>query len=757
MKQNFTLLFINLFVGAFLFSSSILFAQIEIPETDHVPLDYIRYIHSYQSDFPDAVVTDAGGYDNFNLGVAFAEPHLVQNPNNPLQYFTSWNTNTAYRTNDAFTWTISSPPFSASTYGDPVNAYDSLGNLYYENMSGSGTIENSRVIRSTNNGQTWGTSVIAVLGGDKNWMAADQTSGPYAGYLYTTMTATSFTAVNFNRSTDHGASFTQTKTFTPSTPLPGSMVCVGPNVVGGDIPGGCVYVVTNSGSATASTYTFHLSTDGGLTFTQKSVQNFSNYVGTLVNSRNSVQNMRTRPYPFITADNSFGPHRGRLYLVYASNTPAGNGNKPDIFCRYSDDQAVTWSSAVVINDDANTTANNQWHPSIWCDKTTGRLFAKWMDTRDTPTSDSAHIYASYSDDGVTFAPNQRLTTSKMKINCTTCGGGGTPMYLGDYDAITSLNNQALACWTDFRAGSFGSYVGFFPDYALTVSSPVDTIGNENDSIDVNINVPSVKLYDSEVLFSATITPVPSTGTLIVEFPNGNSLSTFPGTMVARIKANGMVPVGNYTLNIVTNGPNGTPVHKRTSTIVIGLQIPVELTAFAASVQKNEVVLNWTTATETNNLGFDIQRKSSNGKFETIGFVSGNGTTTEINHYNFVDRKVDAGNYSYRLLQRDFNGTFEYSPEVNVSVELPMTYALEQNYPNPFNPTTTIGYSIPVENFVTIKLYDVLGNEVITLLNEQKQAGKYEILYNASNLASGVYYYQIKAGEFTMTRKLMLMK
>ena len=104
---------------------------------------------------------------------------------------------------------------------------------------------------------------------------------------------------------------------------------------------------------------------------------------------------------------------------------AGDGNKPDIFCRYSDNQGTTWSSPVVVNDDANTTANHQWHPSIWCDKTSGRLFIKWMDTRDTPTSDSAHIYASYSDNGgLTFAPNQRITTAKMKINCSTCGGGG---------------------------------------------------------------------------------------------------------------------------------------------------------------------------------------------------------------------------------------------------------------------------------------------------------------------------------------------
>jgi Neuraminidase (sialidase) len=126
--------------------------------------------------------------------------------------------------------------------------------------------------------------------------------------------------------------------------------------------------------------------------------------------------MRTRPYPFISADNSYGTYRGRLYLVYASNSPAGNGNKPDIFCRYSDDQGATWSSAVTVNDDVNSQNHHQWHPSIWTDKQTGKLFVKWMDTRDTPTSDSAYIYASYSEDGgQTFVTNQRISNSKMKM------------------------------------------------------------------------------------------------------------------------------------------------------------------------------------------------------------------------------------------------------------------------------------------------------------------------------------------------------
>ena len=540
------------------FPTQIVFAQGDNPFLDQVPREWLENIN--YSDAEEDVITDNDGYDNFNLGVDFAEPHLSQNPNNPLQFFGAYNINNAWRTTDGHDWTSSVPNFGTSVNGDPCTAYDNAGNLYYESMYGS--ISGCKVMRSTDNGATWSTAVTSISGNDKNWMAADQTSGPFSNYIYTTMTPG-----NFARSTNFGTSWTTTETFSTQT-LPGMMVCVGPN---GTIDGGAVYVVTNSGDAFASTYTFYVSTNGGASFTFKSSQNFANYVGSNVNGRNSVENMRTRPYPFIAADQSNESYRGRLYCIYASNTPSGNGNKPDIFCRYSTNQGSTWSSAILINDDINTTTNNQWHPSIWCDKTTGRLFVKWMDTRDTPTSDSAYIYASYSDNGgVTWAANKRISNQKMKIDCTTCGGGGTPRYQGDYDAIVSTGNQALMMWTDFRDGSFGSYVGYFPDFAMKVSPAISTINYNADTVLIDINVPSVKLYNSSAIFSASVTPTPPSGSFILDFPQGNSLNSFPGSVVLRIRTNGNVTLGSYTINIQGEGPNGTPVHKRTALLNVVL-------------------------------------------------------------------------------------------------------------------------------------------------------------------------------------------
>ncbi|MEE9572110.1 MAG: S8/S53 family peptidase [Candidatus Neomarinimicrobiota bacterium] len=185
-------------------------------------------------------------------------------------------------------------------------------------------------------------------------------------------------------------------------------------------------------------------------------------------------------------------------------------------------------------------------------------------------------------------------------------------------------------------------------------------------------------------------------------------------------------------------------------------IPVELTSFNAISDGGVVTLNWQTATETNNQGFEMQR-SNNGEFEKIGFVPGHGTTTELQSYTFIDENVLAGKYTYRLKQIDYDGTTEYSNVVEVEVAQPIEYNLSQNYPNPFNPSTTIAYSIPKDGLVTLKVYDILGKEVVTLINELQTAGTKNITYDASELSSGVYYYQLVSGEFRSTKKLILMK
>jgi len=190
------------------------------------------------------------------------------------------------------------------------------------------------------------------------------------------------------------------------------------------------------------------------------------------------------------------------------------------------------------------------------------------------------------------------------------------------------------------------------------------------------------------------------------------------------------------------------------------EIPVELVSFSASVSENNVLLNWSTATETNNLGFEVQR-SSGTEFKKIGFVAGYGTTVKEQSYTYQDEKTNAASYLYRLKQVDYDGTSEYSNTIEVEVTKPIEYALSQNYPNPFNPTTRISYSIPEDGSVKLKLYDILGNEVALLVDEVQIAGKYGIDFSVQSvtggLSSGVYYYTLTSGSFISTKKLILMK
>ncbi len=551
---------------------------IDDPNLDHIPKWYFDQIQ--KSPRQNSQVITVNDYDNFFLGTDFAEGHISVNPTMDSEFFTAFNTDGAHYTMDGNNWSSSNPAWGTSMRGDPVTAYDSLGNLYYENMYGA-SIQGCKVVKSTDNGQTWGAAVNAITGNDKNWIACDQTAGPYANYVYSTMTNSG--TGNFVRSTDHG--LTWQSTFAPSTQsLPGMMVCVGPNQ---NVQGGSVYVVTNSGSSFSSTYTFYESNDGGSTFQLKSSQNFAGYVGTNVNGRNSVMNMRTRPYPFITADNSFGAHRGRLYLVYASNDPPGDGHKPDIWNRYSDDGGSTWSNAKRVNSGLFPTASSQWQPATWCDKETGRLYIQWMDTRNTPTNDSALIYATYSDDGgQSFKTSQKISNEKMKINCSSCGGGGTPRYEGDYNGIVSNSDVSNLCWGDFRWGSFASFTSYFPDFAMRVFPVYQQISYKDTLWAV---IPDTKLYENQANFSATIED-PSSGSFQIDFPSGNSLSSFPDSIPIVITVNG-VPVGQYVATVTGEGPNGTPIHFRDATIeVIPIQPPVaDFSASSTNICLNTAV------------------------------------------------------------------------------------------------------------------------------------------------------------------------
>lgn len=191
-------------------------------------------------------------------------------------------------------------------------------------------------------------------------------------------------------------------------------------------------------------------------------------------------------------------------------------------------------------------------------------------------------------------------------------------------------------------------------------------------------------------------------------------------------------------------------------------VPVELASFTAASTGSTVKLSWSTATETNNMGFEIERKNAESEWQKIAFVDGNGTTQVPQKYSFTDVNLANGNYNYRLKQIDFNGTFEYSAIVEVDVNVPLQFALEQNYPNPFNPSTKIAFGLAIDSKVSLKIFNILGQEVITLINQNLSAGSHEYNFNAAGLNSGVYFYKLEASgidgqNFSSIKKMILTK
>jgi hypothetical protein len=190
-------------------------------------------------------------------------------------------------------------------------------------------------------------------------------------------------------------------------------------------------------------------------------------------------------------------------------------------------------------------------------------------------------------------------------------------------------------------------------------------------------------------------------------------------------------------------------------------LPVELTSFTAKQSVSGVELRWATATEVSNFGFDIERtslvtQSNQTNWEKIGFISGHGNSNSPNNYSFIDNKPLSGKSQYRLKQIDKDGAFKYTNAIEV-VSVILKYNLAQNYPNPFNPSTLITYSIPKSSNVMVKVYNVLGKLITTLVNENQEAGIYKVNFEARGLSNGIYFYKIQAGNYSAVKKMLLLK
>ena len=366
--------------------------------------------------------------------------------------------------------------------------------------------------------------------------------------------------------------------------------------------------------------------------------------------------------------------------------------------------------------------------------------------------------------------------SRWSLWRTTNGGvtwDSTGLYLPQVGTEAGWNNAMYVNGSTIYFGTNNSKVYYSTNNGTSWAAQTMPLTN---SFGIWFNTPSVGLVagstqgivvttNGGTSWSAMTIPA-GTGTIYSVTGFGNQWYYMRGTNIIGSSDNGSVwttaytaSAGTYLCMVKARAGDVSWACRNNGGITKGTNVglPVELTSFTALTSNGSVTLKWTTETEINNQGFEIERKNAEGQFITIGHVTGNGTTTERQQYSFTDASVDAGKYYYRLKQVDFNGTYEYSSEVFADVTTPFEFALDQNYPNPFNPTTSINFSLTEPTFVKLAVYNLLGEEVQVLRNENMDAGSFKVNFDAASLPSGMYLYKLETAQFTSVRKMMLMK
>jgi hypothetical protein len=773
------------------------------------------------------VIETVDGFDNFYLGIDFGEPYIATNPRDILNSICAFNTNGLHVTLDGRNWFRNGPSFPGfGILGDPVMGYDSLGTVYYVQLYQNGATYGVVVVKSTNKGVNWQgpynvTSTNAGLC-DKEWIVADQTGGPYSHNVYIGWRQFGTESdMRFVRSTNSGVNWSSPLTIPGSQ---GAYVSVGPN---GNVSGGSVYFACLVGSYVA----VNRSTDGGQTFSTQVVAATPTAPGVSCAGRNTVKNcIRTDAFPRMAVDNGFTSTRGNVYIAYAHNPPGSD--LCDIMLVRSTDYGLTWSNPVRVNDDATTT--DQWMPSVSVDRN-GKVYLCWYDSRMDPANNLlTQLYGAVSTNGgLSFTANAPISNVPMNPNNMAVGQPGGHRYMGDYIGISAMGNTSYSAWMDARENSLGSYVGYYPDFAMTTNPTSKNLGN-NDSVNIIVKVPAVKgPYSGSVKFTAALDTVPQSGSINISFLNGrDSVTSYPDSVTLKVKTIGSVTPRLYKLTITGKGTNGVPIHTRKVDLLVNssfLTVGTNRNGYAEfkvngvtyNTQQQFVFANASVVTvqaiSPKVLGatqYVYVNWSDNG--DTTHNVTINGNMTLTANYksqykliiNSAVGNTFGGNvfydsavtFTFGVLSRTFTfngvpyqfrgwtgtGTGSYtSPDStgndsavtmsmnlpvlelarwfsligiqNLGTEIPKEYKLYQNFPNPFNPTTTINFDIIKSGDVKIVLYDILGREVKTIVNEYADPGRYKAVFNADNFASGLYFYKITTNEFTDVKKLLIVK
>jgi hypothetical protein len=371
----------------------------------------------------------------------------------------------------------------------------------------------------------------------------------------------------------------------------------------------------------------------------------------------------------------------------------------------------------------------------------------------------------------------------MMYTAATLIGGSSSSFVTTVDTLSGLGGNGAMAWT--VAGT-GTFTRVFPLGVMMWYRPITlhwTTSNSNSTtyyaqhreakpfnrlMPGTLNHVHVARYDS---LWRDVSPVTITSAdITLTYNDHDAVTDASALRIAQWQG-----TGNTWTNVGGTG-TGTPSGTITSTTnftsfspfvlasTLGSgtnPLPVELASFTGSMLDNGVELKWSTASELNNYGFDVERKAKNGEgmWEKLGFIEGQGTSNTSHQYEFLDKNVAVGQYAYRLKQIDRDGSFKNYNEIEVTVSAPTEFSLDQNYPNPFNPSTSISFALPEASNVTLRVYNMLGQVVATLLDGGVEAGIHSVPWTPSGLSSGIYIYRLQAKDagFTQTKTMMLTK